>query len=1118
MRKYIASALVILLTLLLIASINQISQSLYRTSEGAVAGNGPTIAGIEDILGLGLNQKNQKHEYGNIELTNLQTTSESIDVRENLRNLPAAESSSALMIVKGAAHTSYLRGGVYVKYLNGKWYRLNETPVAGNRGILPRPQVKHVKVSDNMTVVLMYPIVKGNLLTALYTEEVNAPTELRYYNESHLFGTSETIQKYAFKAVHYVFPESVLKEAKTIVSEQYLQTPDVSERVLELARNITQGIEGDYLKAKAIESYLRTHYEYDENAPPAPEGIDPLEWFLFHSKRGVCLDFNTAFVILARLNGIPARLVTGYLITETPVEQAVYPNQAHAWAEVPFEGLGWVTFDATPSPQRQENPETSIPPSQSFDISIEPELIITDINEPFQVYVTVIPRGIDGVNELDFNIEVSVEGLYSISSTIEPNVGTPFDMMEISEPGIYHPTVKVTIPGTESRTIVRTFTVIVRGGAFSLEAEPENLTLTPGDVGKLKIYVKGSGYSKRVNLDVRYPGEHKLQKESGIPYFESELILRAPSKPSHYIITIVGTSKDSKAILQVPLRVLEHTLTRITSYPSELLRGQRFWVKGTVTDRNGNPVDGPVYVTLNKSKDSPGVVVGSGVSVNGRFSVECFVPPGFPLGDYHIVAHFGGSEYYLPSNSDPNVIVKDKPTIQVEKKIVTKVGKFELGGKLVDSAGNGIPNAIIEVSLNETFRVKVTTDSTGVFTTPIVLETPGKYQALVSYGGSEYYLSTTATINITAVETAISAPSKWIIGKNITINGSILGVDSGKVSLLTPMGRFNGTLERGRFSFTIPVNISPGIYNVFFAYEDVPLEEITATLVSPTNLFVKFSKMREGKNATVVVKLVDALGNPLPEKVVVLNFFGNHTGKTDINGTALFTVKPSKSGKQEGTAVFEGDEFYLPSTTEFEVSVAGKPPYTLIFAGLLMLPAGLIVYTKRKSIASALRKLEKMQYSQILHPDRTPPVYGEREKITITSDVPVKLLVNGKLVGEGDKFELALPKGTHEISAKGEKAKGRLKVWVVDYREEIMRLYDKCFLELARREGVERKDVTPEELVYKLRDKYNWNDLKTVTYLFEVVKYSLYPVGRREFMEFYTALSRLIGGDCYEED
>ncbi|AEK72211.1 hypothetical protein GQS_01545 [Thermococcus sp. 4557] len=1181
MRKYISSALILLLTLLLIASINQIPTRLYGTPERISAGNGSGIAGVENLLGVSTPEQsteksamkngtldlsrfypwlngssrgasprnvsfNLSNEYNNMSYpfnssgTGILTEPESIDLRRN--SFCRGDTKRIVMTVSGAAHTAYLRGGVYATYLNGTWYRLNETPVTENRGVLPLPTVEHTKVSDNITVVLASPIITGNLLTALYTEEVSAPGDLRYYPESHLFGTSGVVWNYSFKTVHYIFPDTALEGAKTTVSTQYLQTPNVSERVLELARNITEGIEGDYLKARAIESYLRTHYEFDMNAPPAPEGIDPLEWFLFHSKRGVCIDFNTAFVVLARLNGIPARLVTGYLIKETPAEQAVHPIQAHAWAEVPFEGIGWVTFDATAPAGgllgqgnetagvgESQKPENQSLPGPDFDILIKPDPVVTDVNRSFQVYVTVIPRGLGEVNgcKPELSVKISMDGLYSVSSTIAPNITKPFRMSGIPEPGTYHPTVKVTLSycGTVSGTKSKTFTVIVRGGKFSLTAEPENLTLVTGELGRLKIYVTGDGYFGRVDLNVEYPGRYRLLKESGIPDFESDLLLTAPSRPGDYTVKITGTSGDTAVVLQVPLRVLGRTRTRITDYPVEILKNQPFWVNGTVTDENGGPVDGPVYVTLNESKASPGVVVGRGASVNGRFSIECSAPYDLPPGNYQIVAHFEGNDYYLPSNSDPGVIVRDRTAIQVEGQIVTKTGKFELGGKLVDSAGNGVPNATIGVSLDGTFHINVTTDSAGVFTVPLLLETPGEHHVLISYGGSRYYLGAEATVNITAVELNATVPDRWIIGWNVTINGSILGVDSGSVSLSTPMGRFTSVLKGGRFNFTVPVNVSPGIYNVFFAYEDVLLENIPVTIASPTNITVEFGEMREGENATIAVRLVDAFGNPVPGRIVTLNLFGNHSARTDMNGTARFTVRPSESGGHRASAVFEGDKFYLPSTAEFEVSVAGRPPYTLILTGLIMLPVGVLVYRRREDIAalkigitSALRGLKKRRYSPILHPDRRPPVYGEGEKITVTSDVPVELFVDGKPAGTGNRFELVLPRGVHELLAKGERVKGWLKVWVVDYREEIMRLYDRCFLELARRKGLGGRDLAPEELAHRLRGEYDWNDLKTVTYLFEVARYSLYPVGMREFMEFYRSLSRLVGGDCYEKD
>ena len=70
-----------------------------------------------------------------------------------------------------------------------------------------------------------------------------------------------------------------------------------------------------------------------------------MDWFLFDEPEGTCGQFSSAFVILARSVGIPARIVSGWVIGEVGVTQTVYSDQAHQWAEVPFEGLGWVTFE-----------------------------------------------------------------------------------------------------------------------------------------------------------------------------------------------------------------------------------------------------------------------------------------------------------------------------------------------------------------------------------------------------------------------------------------------------------------------------------------------------------------------------------------------------------------------------------------------------------------------------------------------------------------------------------------------------------------------------------------------------------------------------------------------------
>jgi transglutaminase-like putative cysteine protease len=62
----------------------------------------------------------------------------------------------------------------------------------------------------------------------------------------------------------------------------------------------------------------------------------------FADGRGVCQDHAHILIGLARQYGIPARYVTGYLVTG----EGASSTAAHAWAEALVPNLGWVGFDA----------------------------------------------------------------------------------------------------------------------------------------------------------------------------------------------------------------------------------------------------------------------------------------------------------------------------------------------------------------------------------------------------------------------------------------------------------------------------------------------------------------------------------------------------------------------------------------------------------------------------------------------------------------------------------------------------------------------------------------------------------------------------------------------------
>lgn len=131
----------------------------------------------------------------------------------------------------------------------------------------------------------------------------------------------------------------------------YLQLPERHERVAELARELTAGIESPAAKAVAIEGYLRK-LTYTLQQPEVRSDQRPLDVFLFEARRGHCEYFSTAMAIMLRSVGVPARNVTGLLggrYNTYGKYYALRQGDAHSWVEVYIPNRGWRTFDPTPA-------------------------------------------------------------------------------------------------------------------------------------------------------------------------------------------------------------------------------------------------------------------------------------------------------------------------------------------------------------------------------------------------------------------------------------------------------------------------------------------------------------------------------------------------------------------------------------------------------------------------------------------------------------------------------------------------------------------------------------------------------------------------------------------------
>lgn len=143
-----------------------------------------------------------------------------------------------------------------------------------------------------------------------------------------------------------------MKRHRQEVFEHYMGNVELSDEVREYLERITAGVRTDAEKLRAIEAEIST-YEYTLKPGELPDTVTDgstfLDYFLLESETGYCSHFATAFVLLARAEGIPARYVQGFCVPlEGNGETVVYSDMAHAWPEVYLDGIGWIPYEPTP--------------------------------------------------------------------------------------------------------------------------------------------------------------------------------------------------------------------------------------------------------------------------------------------------------------------------------------------------------------------------------------------------------------------------------------------------------------------------------------------------------------------------------------------------------------------------------------------------------------------------------------------------------------------------------------------------------------------------------------------------------------------------------------------------
>lgn len=147
-----------------------------------------------------------------------------------------------------------------------------------------------------------------------------------------------------------------LSDAGRAAFAAYLAVPpSTTPATIELATDLAElsaanGPRTTYDVARSYEQWFRENIAYDLDVPVPPAGADAVDHFLFESRLGFCEQIASAFTIMLRTQGIPARLVTGYVSGTRDEVSGVWEvraSDAHAWVEVWFPETGWQAFDPT---------------------------------------------------------------------------------------------------------------------------------------------------------------------------------------------------------------------------------------------------------------------------------------------------------------------------------------------------------------------------------------------------------------------------------------------------------------------------------------------------------------------------------------------------------------------------------------------------------------------------------------------------------------------------------------------------------------------------------------------------------------------------------------------------
>ena len=299
-----------------------------------------------------------------------------------------------LQVDASAGGTLYLRGQAMSTYTGDAWLPLDEEAVQqlnqlmqetnGENRSLYYPAVLYPTQRDlSVTItnlqgadqLVYYPYQPLNIPYAQMTGDTGllAQEDLERYTIRYrpidtdlpvgIFTGQTVLEQDAYRRfvyAHYLQIPSELEEGLQTFLLQARQEAD-GGTISDLS-GPGNGYDWVMERASEVAALLDQTTQYNLQTPVTPEGEDFVLYFLNTSHQGYCMHYASAATLLLRMQGIPARYVSGYAVPiPESLSTVVTDINVHAWVEIYLDGYGWFPIEVTPAGGTESSPGEESP-------------------------------------------------------------------------------------------------------------------------------------------------------------------------------------------------------------------------------------------------------------------------------------------------------------------------------------------------------------------------------------------------------------------------------------------------------------------------------------------------------------------------------------------------------------------------------------------------------------------------------------------------------------------------------------------------------------------------------------------------------------------------------------